>query len=400
MSINGLSTELDTNIAEYCDHGSLLALSSTSRYWQALSEPLWYEHVRLTAEHTDKVKILLLTLLDRPSLAQHIRTIYVDSSAHPEDMSSEDEWSEDEEQGGEQYNENDQARSKNGVQDGKVDFNSPEAHGTPASGLEVGIPSLVPIKEHEQAAAQQKDLEQRLRGGLQAASPEVTQIIESAWPQLSDSLKSEWVQGLILPDTCHEPYLALILTLATNLEVLDLQYTKEGVTLTSMILHYHRTSEEIASTEVHPFFKLTELSLRGLRYPVRSGKWMLYWMPLPVNATELVLRDYYIDHFEYPSERDMYDAPQIETLYGVNPLSIKQLHPGYTPTLRTLDLSRWQLRANELVGLFATGYCVNLEVLRLSKMGRRHYWYDNINWPEFSHCLAFLLNLRDFEISI
>jgi hypothetical protein len=319
MSLRQLSTERDVNIVEYCDDGdSLLALCSTSRYWQSLAEPHLYEHVWFTIEEACKAKALLRTLLNRPELAQYIRIIDVDPSAD-------------------------------------------------TSGPTTGPDASAPVQEHEKTSSNQARREQRIHDDIKAATPQMTQIIETAWPKLSELIKTEWVQRMNDPTTCYDPFLAMILTLATNLEEMNHQYSESGVTLSSIILHYHRTAEEIASGGPRPLGKLEEMSLCGVAYPHDPGQRRVYWVPLPVNVEQLAIRNYSNDHFEYPTEREEYHIPRIEAIFGVHPLAIKELHHGFVPTLRTLDLLGCQIEVKQMVIMLETGYCHNVKKLRLAK---------------------------------
>jgi len=400
MSLNRLSTELDANIVDYCDRAALLALSSTSRYWQALSEPHLYKHVCFTIEDADKAKTLLLTLLKRPGLAQYIRTIYVDPPSKGSEVTSErDEESDDDQGNQEDSDETNTDRTEesdvNGSE-GAIERPEPVDRAHPESSLDEGVPSLVPIEDIERLRR-----EQRFRDELQAFIPQMMQIIEATWPKLSQLIKTNWIKRMNDPETSYEPFLALILTLAINLEELDHQYSERGVKLTSIILHYHRTSEEIVSANAYPLSRLTDLCLRGVTYPEDLGRWIVYWVPLPVNATRLTVQDHFVDHFEYPAERDLYHIPKLEMVQGEDASTIKQLHPGFTPMLRVLDLSRCKLKVGQLSELLASGYCSNIDDLRLTKMGPSHHWYSEVNWPIFGHLLkAHLPRLCALEITV
>ena len=109
-----------------------------------------------------------------------------------------------------------------------------------------------------------------------------------------------------------------------------------------------------------------------------------------------------MDHFEYPTPRHTYNIPQLEAIHGTaNALTVKQMHPGFTPTLRVLDLCRCQIGADQLADMLATGYCGNLGTLRLTKMGSSQHWYDDVDWPVFGHFLkTYLPMLCDLQLSI
>lgn len=81
MSLQQLSTELDTFICERCDTSTLLSLCATSRYWRKLAEPIIYEDVCFTVDEARKVKTLLVTLIKRPELAKYVRKIRIAPSS-------------------------------------------------------------------------------------------------------------------------------------------------------------------------------------------------------------------------------------------------------------------------------------------------------------------------------
>lgn len=152
---------------------------------------------------------------------------------------------------------------------------------------------------------EEKRRDQRLYDRLQAANPQITRLLESIWPRLSELIRTDWVKRLNYEGITYELYLELVLTLATNMELLDHQYSAGGTTLTNIILHYH-IPEETAGTKTRPFSKTKKLLLRGIAYPEDPGWWMVTWLPLPMNATHMVIYDHVVDHFEYLAERDLY----------------------------------------------------------------------------------------------
>jgi hypothetical protein len=85
MSLAALSTELDTNIVDFCDHESLHALSQTSKYWRTLSEPHLYNNLCFAIDQLMQMKQLLLTLLKRPDLVKHIKSFRIAPSIVPEE---------------------------------------------------------------------------------------------------------------------------------------------------------------------------------------------------------------------------------------------------------------------------------------------------------------------------
>jgi hypothetical protein len=95
-------------------------------------------------------------------------------------------------------------------------------------------------------------------------------------------LRTHWVNSLNRPCEGFDPYLALVVTLATTLEHLDLQYPKGGdVTSICMVLHYYQTVEEVAINSPYTFLKLKKLDLRAETFPEDCGSTMVNWVPLP-----------------------------------------------------------------------------------------------------------------------
>jgi hypothetical protein len=77
MSLAKLPTEIDSNIASCLagDAKSLSTFSKTSRYYRTVVEPVLYGPLRFSNTGDIHIKRLLITLLDRGELAEHIRTV-------------------------------------------------------------------------------------------------------------------------------------------------------------------------------------------------------------------------------------------------------------------------------------------------------------------------------------
>lgn len=74
MSMGMLSTELDNNVAQHLVIKELSALSRTFKYYRALAEPHLYKDVLFSTEQIYRIWFLLCTIVQRPSLAEHIRS--------------------------------------------------------------------------------------------------------------------------------------------------------------------------------------------------------------------------------------------------------------------------------------------------------------------------------------
>lgn len=77
MSLDKLSTELDTTIAKHLDKAALSTFSKTSKYYRSVAEPYLYKDVLLRGYDECTLKRLFFTLLDRKELAQHIRNMTI-----------------------------------------------------------------------------------------------------------------------------------------------------------------------------------------------------------------------------------------------------------------------------------------------------------------------------------
>lgn len=70
-----LSTELDDNIARRLAKDDLNALSRTNKYYRALAEPHLYRNLVFNTLHIHKIVFLFRTIIQRPALAEHIRSL-------------------------------------------------------------------------------------------------------------------------------------------------------------------------------------------------------------------------------------------------------------------------------------------------------------------------------------
>jgi hypothetical protein len=81
MSMAALPTELDTRIIEHLhethDRRALWAMSLVSRYCNVLTEPFLYRTIAIDDKLEVRVKRLMMTLLDRNKLGDHIKSIAV-----------------------------------------------------------------------------------------------------------------------------------------------------------------------------------------------------------------------------------------------------------------------------------------------------------------------------------
>lgn len=75
MSIDALPSELDNRILALLDHDALNAMSKTSKTYRGVSEPFLYRRIKFTASHDVSMRWLVVTILHRPNLAAHIRTV-------------------------------------------------------------------------------------------------------------------------------------------------------------------------------------------------------------------------------------------------------------------------------------------------------------------------------------
>ncbi|KAH5270152.1 hypothetical protein HBI71_064900 [Parastagonospora nodorum] len=376
MSLQQLSTELDTLICEHCDTSTLLSLCATSQYWRTLAEPILYQAVCFTVDEVREVKILLITLIERPDLAKYVRKIRIAPSwpaTHPTGPSSSSQIYQD--QGLLEWT----AEGSVGDKDG-------------ANGLD--DPDFLFAEEQKSA---------RIENNFRALTPRMAQIIESAWPKVSGHTKKHlWIAGL---NTSYyetaDPYLPLIVTLTTNVEELDLQYPRDGsANFTNMILHYHRTAHEVACGNPYPFHKLRDLQIQGTFHSQDSGHTMSLWAPLPVSTESLVIRDYEIDHFEYAQPREVSELPSTKSAGSSVGVIPKAIRAGFGSKLRILDMRRCYIAVPDLVCSLRNENFCNLETLRITKLSHAHRWL-NMPWALFGGVLRSCLpKLQELELSM
>jgi hypothetical protein len=79
--MENLSTELDESIANRLAGPELSALSKTSKYYRAIAEPHLYRDLTFSIHDHQSIDMLLLTLLERPQLAQHIQSLILGEDA-------------------------------------------------------------------------------------------------------------------------------------------------------------------------------------------------------------------------------------------------------------------------------------------------------------------------------
>ncbi|KAF2254635.1 hypothetical protein BU26DRAFT_559306 [Trematosphaeria pertusa] len=79
MPLQALSTELDAHIIEYLHDDSLglEAMSRVSKYYRSLAEPVLYRDVEFAEWDYVRMTRLLMTLLDRRELAQHVKAFKI-----------------------------------------------------------------------------------------------------------------------------------------------------------------------------------------------------------------------------------------------------------------------------------------------------------------------------------
>ncbi|KAI4912508.1 hypothetical protein J4E90_005912 [Alternaria incomplexa] len=78
MSLSDLSTEIDEMIIQYLPHHALHNLTLTNKYYRKIAEPYLYGNVQVRSSNILSVPRLLLTLISRRELSQHIRSFAFD----------------------------------------------------------------------------------------------------------------------------------------------------------------------------------------------------------------------------------------------------------------------------------------------------------------------------------
>jgi len=78
MSLSHLSTEIDEMIMQYLPHQALHNLTLTNKYYRKIAELYLYRNVQVRSPNILSVPRLLLTLISRRELSQHIRSFAFD----------------------------------------------------------------------------------------------------------------------------------------------------------------------------------------------------------------------------------------------------------------------------------------------------------------------------------
>jgi hypothetical protein len=78
MSLSSLSTELDENIIARLNKTALHNLSLTSKYYRALCEPHLCRELAFSHRDSYSINYLFLTVIERPELALHIRSVVIE----------------------------------------------------------------------------------------------------------------------------------------------------------------------------------------------------------------------------------------------------------------------------------------------------------------------------------
>jgi hypothetical protein len=84
MSLSNVSTELDATIARLLVgySAALAALCRTSKYYHAIANPLLYEVIEIMDNREQRIKQLLMTLLDSPQKAKNIKSFAIGKSIY------------------------------------------------------------------------------------------------------------------------------------------------------------------------------------------------------------------------------------------------------------------------------------------------------------------------------
>lgn len=88
MSLDTLPTELHDQVLTYLDHDALNTMSLTSKAYRGITEPFLYRHIVLKAEKLVSIRWLVVTILYRPDLAAHIKTIMFDNTTRTTDVNA------------------------------------------------------------------------------------------------------------------------------------------------------------------------------------------------------------------------------------------------------------------------------------------------------------------------
>jgi hypothetical protein len=137
----------------------------------------------------------LLTLLKRPKLAGHTKSFQIAASIASEKPGFIDPW---------------EAEGKDENEEG-ADESEP--------------PMALSIEDPER----QQCRNQAVRDDYQALLPPMENIIKTTWPNLADTVPQSWLGHINTHGDGFDHLLALIVTLATNVECLDIQLPKRNV---------------------------------------------------------------------------------------------------------------------------------------------------------------------------
>jgi hypothetical protein len=78
MSLQALSTEVDALIFGYLDKADKSRLMRVSKAYYETGKPLLYSEIRLRNDQDDKIKLLLVTFLERPKLPKHVLSFHLE----------------------------------------------------------------------------------------------------------------------------------------------------------------------------------------------------------------------------------------------------------------------------------------------------------------------------------
>jgi hypothetical protein len=86
MSLQALSTEVDALIFGYLDKADKSRLMRVSKAYYETGKPLLYSEIRLGNNQDEKIKLLLLTFLERPKLSKHVLSFYLERDTEESDF--------------------------------------------------------------------------------------------------------------------------------------------------------------------------------------------------------------------------------------------------------------------------------------------------------------------------
>lgn len=254
MSLSALPTEIDDKIFGFLDQCDLYAVSLTSKYYHKIAEPIMYAHPCFRAEREVYAKSLILTLFKRPELAAYIKTIRFE----------------------------------------------------PSDKKEPYVDASIRIRREAARQVAMKNLAERLMEECWVFVPTIYKIIDTTWPELDVEYKQEWLSGFL--QTALDAHLALILTLAPNIQTIDYHCSNgTPMSIVSGLLSHYASAPR--------FPKLKEVLGHG--YMTKA----------------------YVSHFETP----FFVCPPVESLYlaHLNIIHFEDVFSrpqGCIPTLRSVEL--------------------------------------------------------------